>query len=117
VEHGREGSVTAILGGIYLDSTLRRLSEVVDALRSGEPVGLLRAPPFAGYEPGGSHRAGTIGRELSRVDELFRLSSVAPQLAASHEDLRGRATVVPLGARAERQAEPVPVYWLVSVTG
>jgi class 3 adenylate cyclase len=46
VEYRREGSLGAVFAGIYLDSTLRRidrndaerLSEVVDAIRSGGPV-------------------------------------------------------------------------------
>jgi hypothetical protein len=46
VEYRREGSLGAVFAGIYLDSTLRRidrndaerLSEVVDAIRSGGPI-------------------------------------------------------------------------------
>lgn len=99
VEYRREGSLTAVFGGIYLDSTLRRiddhdaqrLSEVVDALRSGRPVD----PVLARFRKQGMSReeAGVLersARELSRVDALFHLY-VAPQLAASLEQRPERA--------------------------
>jgi adenylate cyclase len=91
VEYQREGSLTAVFGGIYLDSTLRRidrhdaqrLSEVVEALRSGGPVDQV----LARYRRQGMGREEAevlvrSARELRRVDQLFRLY-VAPQLAAS----------------------------------
>jgi adenylate cyclase len=99
VEYRREGSLTAVFGGIYLDSTLRRiddhdaqrLSEVVDALRSGRPVDQV----LARFRDQGMSREETgvlerSARELSRVDELFHLY-VAPQLAASLEHQPERA--------------------------
>jgi adenylate cyclase len=91
VEYGREGSLTAVFSGIYLDSTLRRidrrdakrLAEVVDTIRSGRPVGEVLA---RFRDEGMSREEAAVlersARELSRVDELFRLY-VAPQLAAS----------------------------------
>jgi hypothetical protein len=99
VEYRREGSLTAVFAGIYLDSTLRRidrrdaerLSEVVDAIRSGDPV-----DPILGRfrQEGMSHEEADVlersARELSRVDELFHLY-VAPQLAASLERQPERA--------------------------
>jgi adenylate cyclase len=99
VEYRREGSLTAVFGGIYLDSTLRRidrhdaqrLSQVVDALRSGRPVDQVlarfRAQGMSREEAGVLERS---ARELHRVDELFRLY-VAPQLAASLEHQPERA--------------------------
>jgi adenylate cyclase len=99
VEYRREGSLTAVFGGIYLDSTLRRidrhdaerLSEVVDAIRSGGPVD----PVVARFRREGMSRGEAdvlerSARELVRVDELFRLY-VAPQLAASLERQPERA--------------------------
>jgi adenylate cyclase len=99
VEYRREGSLTAVFGGIYLDSTLRRidrhdaqrLAEVVDAIRSGGPVGQI-LDRFR--REGMSHEEADVlersARELSRVDELFRLY-VAPQLVASLERQPERA--------------------------
>jgi adenylate cyclase len=91
VEYRREGSLTAVFAGIYLDSTLRRidrhdaerLAEVVNAIRSGRPVDQI----LARFRQDGMSReqADVLERsaeELSRVDELFRLY-MAPQLAAS----------------------------------
>jgi RNA polymerase sigma-70 factor (TIGR02960 family) len=90
VEYRREGSLTAVFGGIYLDSTLRRIdrhdaerqAEVVDAIRSGGPVDRLLT---RFRQEGMSHEEADLlersARELSRVDELFRLY-VAPQLPA-----------------------------------
>jgi class 3 adenylate cyclase len=87
----REGSLGAVFAGIYLDSTLRRidrddaerLSEVVAAIRSGGPVdevlARFRREGMSREEADVLERS---ARELSRVDELFRLY-VAPQLAAS----------------------------------
>jgi adenylate cyclase len=99
VEYRREGSLTAVFGGIYLDSTLRRiddhdaqrLSEVVDALRSGRSVDQV----LARFREQGMSReeAGVLersARELHRVDALFHLY-VAPQLAASLEQQPERA--------------------------
>jgi adenylate cyclase len=99
VEYQREGSLAAVFSGIYLDSTLRRidqrdaerLSEVVDAIRSGGPVGQI----LARYRAEGMSREEAdvlerSARELSRVDELFRLY-VAPQLVASLERQPERA--------------------------
>jgi adenylate cyclase len=99
-EYRREGSLTAVFGGIYLDSTLRRidrddaerLSEVVEAIRSGRPVdrilARLRDQGMSREEAAMLERS---ARELRRVDELFRLY-VAPQLAASlwHQPERAR---------------------------
>jgi adenylate cyclase len=99
-EYRREGSLTAIFSGIYLDGTLRRidrhnaqrLSEVVEAIRSGRPVDRVLARL---RDQGMSREEATLlersARELRRVDELFRLY-VAPQLAASlhHEPERAR---------------------------
>jgi adenylate cyclase len=91
VEYRREGSLTAVFGGIYLDSTLRRIdrhdaeriAEVVDTIRSGGPVDQVLS---RFREEGMSREEAAVlersARELSRVDELFRLY-VAPQLAAS----------------------------------
>jgi adenylate cyclase len=99
VEYRREGSLLAVFGGIYLDSTLRRidrhdaqrLSEVVDALRSGRPVdqvlARLREQGMSREEADMLERS---ARELNRVDHLFRLY-VAPQLAARLEDQPERA--------------------------
>jgi adenylate cyclase len=99
VEYRREGSLTAVFGGIYLDSTLRRidrhdaerLSEVVGAIRSGGPVdqvvARLRREGMSGGEADVLERS---ARELVRVDELFRMY-VAPQLAASLERQPERA--------------------------
>jgi adenylate cyclase len=91
VEFRREGSLGAVFSGIYLDRTLRRidrhdaerLSEVVNAIRSGRPVDQI----LARFRQEGMSReqAAVLERsaeELSRVDELFRLY-MAPQLAAS----------------------------------
>jgi adenylate cyclase len=99
VEYRREGSLGAVFAGIYLDSTLRRidrndagrLSEVVDAIRSGGPVDEI----LARFRREGMSREEAdvlerSARELSRVDELFRLY-VAPQLAASLERQPERA--------------------------
>ena len=99
VEYRREGSLGAVFAGIYLDSTLRRidrndaerLSEVVDAIRSGGPVDQV----LARFRREGMSREEAdvlerSARELSRVDELFRLY-VAPQLAASLERQPERA--------------------------
>jgi hypothetical protein len=81
VEYRREGSLMAVFAGIYLDSTLRRidrrdaerLSEVVNAIRSGRPVDQI----LARFRQDGMSReqADVLERsaeELSRVDELFR---------------------------------------------
>jgi adenylate cyclase len=90
-EYRREGSLGAVFAGIYLDSTLRRidrhdaerLSQVVEAIRSGRPVdrvlARLRDQGMSREEAATLERS---ARELRRVDELFRLY-VAPQLAAS----------------------------------
>jgi adenylate cyclase len=91
VEFRREGSLGAVFSGIYLDRTLRRidrhdaerLSEVVNAIRSGRPVDQI----LARFRQEGMSReqADVLERsaeELSRVDELFRMY-MAPQLAAS----------------------------------
>jgi adenylate cyclase len=99
VEYRREGSLSAIFSGIYLDSTLRRidrhdaqrLSEVVEALRSGGPVEQI----MARFRDHGMSREEAAAlersaRELSRVDGLFRMY-VAPQLAASLERQPERA--------------------------
>lgn len=99
VEYRREGSLVAVFSGIYLDSTLRRidrrdaerLSEVVEAIRSGGPVDQI----LARYRVEGmSHEEADVlkrsARELSRVDELFRLY-VAPQFVASLERQPERA--------------------------
>jgi adenylate cyclase len=99
VEYRREGSLTAVFAGIYLDSTLRRidrhdaerLAEVVDAIRSGRPVGEI----LARFRQEGMSREEAdllerSARELSRVDELFHLY-VAPQLAATLERQPERA--------------------------
>jgi adenylate cyclase len=96
---GGEGSLAAVFSGIYLDSTLRRidrrdaerLSEVVDAIRSGGPVDQI----LARYRVEGMSREEAdvlerSARELSRVDELFRLY-VAPQFVASLERQPERA--------------------------
>jgi adenylate cyclase len=99
-EYRREGSLTAIFSGIYLDGTLRRidrhdaqrLSEVVAAIRSGRPVDRVLARL---RDQGMSREEATLlersARELRRVDELFRLY-VAPQLVASlhHRPERAR---------------------------
>jgi adenylate cyclase len=99
MEYRREGSLTAVFGGIYLDSTLRRidrhdaerLAEVVDTIRSGEPVDEVLA---RFRDEGMSREEAAVlersARELSRVDELFHLY-VAPQLAASLERQPERA--------------------------
>jgi adenylate cyclase len=98
-EYRREGSLGAVFAGIYLDSTLRRidrddaerLSEVVEAIRSGRPVdqilSRLRDQGMSREEAAALERS---ARELRRVDELFRLY-VAPQLAASLERQPERA--------------------------
>jgi adenylate cyclase len=91
VEYRREGSLAAVFGGIYLDSTLRRidrgdarrLAEVIDASRSGGSVDQV----LARFREAGMSReeADSLQRsaqELRRVDALFRVY-VAPQLAAT----------------------------------
>jgi class 3 adenylate cyclase len=79
VEYGREGSLTAVFGGIYLDSTLRRidrrdarrLAEVVDGIRSGRPVDQL----LARFRDEGMSRvaagAARLGGEEREVSVLF----------------------------------------------
>ena len=91
LEYRREGSLTAVFAGIYLDRTLRRidrheaerLSAVVDAIRSGGPVDQILA---RFRQEGMSREEADVlersARELSRVDALFHLY-VAPQLATS----------------------------------
>jgi adenylate cyclase len=82
VEYRREGSLTAVFAGIYLDSTLRRidphdaerLAEVVDAIRSGRPADQI----LARFRQEGMSREEAdllerSAREHSRVDELFHL--------------------------------------------
>jgi hypothetical protein len=99
VEYRREGSLTAVFAGIYLDSTLRRidrhdaerLAEVVEAIRSGRPVDQI----LARFRQEGMSREEAdllerSARELSRVDELFHLY-VAPQLATTPERQPERA--------------------------
>jgi adenylate cyclase len=99
VEYRREGSLTAVFGGIYLDSTLRRIdrhdarrvAEVVDTIRSGGPVDeVLERFRNEGMSRGEAAMLERSARELSRVDELFHLY-VAPQLAASLERQPERA--------------------------
>ena len=99
LEYRREGSLTAVFAGIYLDRTLRRidrheaerLSAVVDAIRSGGPVdqilARLRQEGMSREEADVLERS---ARELSRVDALFHLY-VAPQLATSLERQPERA--------------------------
>ena len=99
VEYRQQGSLAAVFGGIYLDSTLRRidrhdaerLAEVVDALRSGGSVDRVlarfRAQGMSREEAAVLERS---ARELSRGDDLFRLY-VAPQLAATLERQPERA--------------------------
>ena len=91
LEYRREGSLTAVFAGIYLDRTPRRidrheaerLSAVVDAIRSGGPVDQILA---RFRQEGMSREEADVlersARELSRVDALFHLY-VAPQLATS----------------------------------
>ena len=99
LEYRREGSLTAVFAGIYLDRTPRRidrheaerLSAVVDAIRSGGPVdqilARLRQEGMSREEADVLERS---ARELSRVDALFHLY-VAPQLATSLERQPERA--------------------------
>jgi adenylate cyclase len=99
LEYRREGSLTAVFAGIYLDRTLRRidrheaerLSTVVDAIRSGGPVDQILA---RFRQEGMSREEADVlersARELSRVDALFHLY-VAPQLATSLERQPERA--------------------------
>ena len=99
LEYRREGSLTAVFAGIYLDRTLRRidrheaerLSAVVDAIRSGGPVDQILA---RFRQEGMSREEADVlersARELSRVDALFHLY-VAPQLATSLERQPERA--------------------------
>lgn len=91
VEYRREGSLTAVFGGIYLDSTLQRidrhdaqrLAEVVDALRSGGSVDRVLARfRQQGMSAEEAALLARSARELHRGDALFR-QYVAPQLAAT----------------------------------
>jgi adenylate cyclase len=130
LEYRREGSLTAVFAGIYLDRTLRRidrheaerLSAVVDAIRSGGPVDQILA---RFRQEGMSREEADVlersARELSRVDALFHLY-VAPQLATSLERQPERArlggeerevvcsSLTWPGSRASRRTGP-PVRW------
>ncbi len=92
-EYRHVGSVAGAFGGLYLEQTLERidrrsseaLGQLVGTMRSGEPLAPvlegLRRDGFASDEVLLLERA---GRELVRVDDLFR-PYVGPQLAARLE--------------------------------
>jgi class 3 adenylate cyclase len=88
-EYRHEGSVTAAFGGLYVERTLERvgqrqaesLTEIVAAIRSEEPLApverRLQAEGLSAEEIASLERS---GRELARVDTLFRRYA-GPQLA------------------------------------
>jgi adenylate cyclase len=101
VEYRREGSLAGVFGGIYLDSTLRRidrhdaqrLAEVLATLRSGEPGSADRVLARFRQQGMSAEEAAMLARsarELRRGDALFR-QYVAPQLAATLERQPERA--------------------------
>jgi len=101
MEYRREGSLTAVFGGIYLDSTLQRidrhdadrLAEVVDTIRSGGPVD----PVLGRFRDQGMSREEAA--VLERQPERARLGGEERKVSV----LKGKR-------------EPVPMYRLMSVT-
>src|SRR4029453_783707 len=100
----------AVFGGSDLDSTLGRIDRH-DAKRVAE-VGNIGADVQGSFT--------VIGDTIDLAAHLQTRTQPGEVVIGprTHEDLHGRAAVVPLGAAGVKgKREPVPVYRLVSVTG